>query len=84
MAYPEGATPVQQCWVRVQESTAPILVLSYGHCAQVDEIKAIAHLPLLDDDAPATEPGEGCGGTAFTSKVFQTQRCVLRDMRAQP
>lgn len=65
MAYPEAATPVQQCWVRVQESTAPVLVFRHRYRAQVDEIKAIAPLPLLDDYTPATKPGKGRGGPTF-------------------
>lgn len=65
MAYPEAATPVQQGWVRVQEGTAPVLVFRHRHCAQVDEIKAIAPLPLLDDYTPATKPEKCRGGTAF-------------------
>ena len=59
LAHPETSTLVQQRWVRVQEGTAPIFILGHGDRAQIDEIKAIASLPLLDDHTPATKPGKG-------------------------
>ena len=57
-AHPETAALLQQRWVGLQEGTAAVLVLRHGHRAQVNKIKAVAPLALLDDHTPATKPGE--------------------------
>lgn len=56
--YPKTVALAQQKWVGVEEGTAPILIVSHCDSAQVDEIKAVAPLPLLYDHTPATKPGK--------------------------